>query len=631
MQIRLSSLWMTALAAPLLVGACSRPAANTNQAYPAEIAGWSDKVIQEQRDAAVKLAADITRAAAAGEKRFVVPPGQYRFGPGGAESLAVRGAKDFEIDATGSTFWLYPFQRKDGILIDNCRNVTLKGLTVDYSPTPYSQGVVTEINSTEGYIAMRVEPGFSSPLDTPSKSANAKIVHFTPEGDLLPSRLDWAKEVKAAEDGQYRIYPRGGWAWKYETGIKPGTRIALADRTMRMAVNVANSEACRIQDVTIYAAPHMALTEHMGAGGHVYQHCRVIRRPDTRRLLACNADVFHSIGVARGPMIENCELSFAADDLVNIHGLLSFVQEQRRPDQIDLVTQIVPTIAAGAEVRFYAQDSFALKGVAKVLSAESITLPESVQAADAFIAAKKIAFLKPARVVRVTLDRPVEVAPSDYASADDRIARGTVIRDNFFHDCYTRGVLLKSRDGRIENNRFDNIGIASIGVALDAHFMEAPLPSDIVISGNHIARNGYNDLVSRTDWNYHIGAISVTNEQTRGLPPTPTLSNITIRDNVIENTATIGILMTNVSGGAITGNTIRGFLDGTPDRMTGGLGGRMQLLNPAYAIVLARSTDIRLEGNTIEQPGPFAKGGIVFYGAVTASPQAPDAWKDRQP
>ncbi len=622
---------MTALAVTILVGACSRPATNTNAAYPAEIAGWSDKVIQDQRAAATKLAADITRAAAAGEKRFVVPPGQYRFGPGGTESLAIRGAKDFEIDATGSTFWLYPFQRKDGILIDNCRNVTLKGVTVDYYPTPYSQGVVTEINGTEGYIAMRVDEGFSSPLDTPSKSANAKIVHFTPEGELLPSRLDWAKEVTATEDGQYRIYPRGGWAWKYDTGIKPGTRVALADRTMRMAVNVANSEACRIQDVTIYASPHMAIIDHLGAGGNVYQNCRVIRRPETRRLLACNADVFHAAGSVRGPTVERCEFSFAADDLINIHGLLSLVQEQPQPDQIDLITQIVPTIAAGAEIRFYAQDSFALKATARVVKAESITLPERIEAADGFVTRKKIAFLKPARVVRVTLDRAVEVAPSDYASADDRIARGTVIRDNFFHDCYTRGVLLKSRDGRIENNRFDNIGIASIGVALDAHFMEAPLPSDIVISGNRITRNGYNDLVSRTDWNYHIGAISVTNEQTKGLPPGPTLSNIVIRDNVIENTATIGILMTNVSGGAITGNTIRGFLDGTPDKMTSGLGGRMQLLNPAYAIVLARSTDIRLEGNTIEQPGPFAKGGIAFYGNVTAAPQTPDAWKDRQP
>jgi len=70
--------------------------------------------------------------------------------------------------------------------------------------------------------------------------------------------------------------------------------------------------------------------------------------------------------------------------------------------------------------------------------------------------------------------------------------------------------------------------------------------------------------------------------------------------------------MTNVSGGVITGNTTRGFLDGTPDTMTGGLGGRMQLFSPAYVIVLARSTDIRLEGNTIEQPSPFARGASPF-------------------
>ncbi len=56
--------------------------------------------------------------------------------------------------------------------------------------------------------------------------------------------------------------------------------------------------------------------------------------------------------------------------------------------------------------------------------------------------------------------------------------------------------------------------------------------------------------------------------------------------------------------------------------MTSGLGGRMQLLNPAYAIVLARSTDIRLEGNTIEHPVLSPRAASLFT-ATSPPPRRP--------
>ena len=612
--------------------ACSRVTPKPLGAYPEDIASWTADDMQRQREAADRLVADLTKAAAAGEKRFLIPPGHYRFGPGGPENLHLKNAGDLEIDATGVTFWLYPFQRKDGILFENCRNVTLRGLTVDYFPTPFPQGEITGVNAAEGYLEFHLDPGYSSPLDVPSKTVGGKIVHFTPEGELLPSRLDWVKDITASGEGRFRIFPRGGWAYKYPAGIVPGTRLALADRSMRMAFNLKDSDACRLEDVTVHSTPHMAFTEHFGAGGHTYTRCRVVRRPGTNRLLASNADVFHSIAVTRGPTIEGCEFSYAADDLINIHGLLSLVFEQRKPDNLDLVTQLVRSFPPGTELKFYAHDSFAPKATAKVLRSDPVDIVERVSAATGLVASKKLAFLKPARVVRVTLDRPVEVERTDFVTSDDRIARGTIIRNNHFHDCYTRGVLLKAIDGLIENNRFDNMGIASIGVALDAHFMESPFPSDITIRGNTISRNGYNNLVNRNDWNCLIGAISVTCEQARGLPPHPISSNIRILENTVHDSASAGILMTNVSGGEIVNNTVRLFHNAPPDPIAPPLGGRMQLLNPAFGIVLARSENIRIEGNIVEQPGPFAKGGIAFFGRVSGTgPQKSDVWKDRQP
>lgn len=631
MRITLPAL-LAVLAISTVLPACSPAIPKPPLAYPEEIASWTADEMQQQREAAARILADLTKAAAAGKKRFVIPPGDYRFGPGGPENLHLKNAGDLEIEATGATFWLYPFQRKDGILFENCRNVTLRGLTVDYFPKPFPQGKVTEVNAAEGYIEFHLDPGYSSPFDIPSKTVGGKIVHFTPEGELLPSRLDWVKDITAAGEGRFRVFPRGGWAYKYPAGIVPGTRLALADRSMRMAFNLKDSDACKLEDITVHATPHMAFTEHFGAGGHTYSRCRVVRRPGTNGLLASNADVFHSVAVTRGPTIEDCEFSYAADDLINIHGLLSLVFEQRKPDNIDLVTQLVSSFPVGTELRFYAHDSFTLKATAKVLRSDSVDIAERISAATELVASKKIAFLKPARVVRITLDRPIEVERTDFVTSDDRVARGTIIRNNNFHDCYTRGVLLKTIGGLIENNRFDNMGIASIGVALDAHFMESPFPSDIIIRGNTISRNGYNNFVNRNDWNCLIGAISVTCEQASGLPPNPTSTNIRILENTVLDSASAGILMTNVARGEIVKNTVRLFHNAPPDPIAPPLGGRMQLLNPTFAIILARCENIRLEGNIVEQPGAFAQGGIAFFGRVSAAgPQKPDAWNAPQP
>ncbi|PTX98048.1 hypothetical protein DB345_04210 [Spartobacteria bacterium LR76] len=612
---------------PFITEAHARPPGNA--AYPPQVAAWTEEEIQRQRASASQLILDIAAAVAAGERRFVVPPGQYRFGPGGAANLLLKGVRDFELDADGATFWLYPFQRVDGVELQDCEDVTIKGLTIDYSPMPCSQGTVTEINAEAGYIEFTVDTGFPLPLEIRSGSVNAKIVHFTEKGSLLASRLDWVRKVSDCGNGRYRVFPKHGWVYKIPGDIRPGTRIALADRAMRMAVNLSNSSHCRLQDITIYATPHMAFTEFLGKGGHVYQGCRVIRRPDTKRLLASNADVFHSVGVEVGPTIEHCEFSFAADDLVNIHGLLGVTLEKAGADQAEIVSQAGKAPGVGEELRFYDRETFALKASAKIVEIGKVDDESRRKAAQDMMAGDRVAFIHPAVVSRVILDRPVDVSRRDYVVSDERVARGTVIRNNNFHDCYTRGILLKCADGRIERNRIDNMGISSIGVALDAHFMEAPSPSDIVISGNLITRNGFCNFVSGTGWNYLIGAISVTNELGSGLPQGPVMENIRISGNTIRNTATIGILLTNVAGGEIVDNTIEGFLDSTAQEFSGVFGGRMKLSEPFHAIVIARSEHIRLERNTIKFPGRRALGAIAFHGNVSAGPQKPDIWRER--
>ena len=365
----------------------------------------------------------------------------------------------------------------------------------------------------------------------------------------------------------------------------------------------------------------MAFTEHMGDGGHVYRRCRVIRRPDTDRLLACNADVFHSIGVAHGPDIENCEFSYAADDLINIQGFLSLVFRQPSAGSVDVLTQVAADMPVGTRVRFF--DFATLQSRGKATVTESALLDDDdAQAAQEMVKEKKLNFLKPARLLHLTLDHEVPLEKYTLMVDDARVARGAVIRGSYLHDCFARGIVFKGDQGLIENNRFENLGIASIGLSIDPIFMEGPFNSAITIRGNQITRNGWNDLVSRGDWNYMIGAISVTSERGQGLAEAPTNFDIHVVDNTITDSANCGILMTNVSGGEITGNILVNPVAKEPLDM----GKRMGLEDPDYGIVVAASQDIKVEGNKIDPEGAFCKGPIRYYPPVTnVGPQQPAA------
>lgn len=591
------------------------------QAFPAETQKWTEQDILAQQARARDLRDQILAAAARGETSFTIPPGDYRFHPDAVPNLHLKNLKNFTIEAAGVTFWLYPFQRVDGILLEDCHGVTLRGLTVDYWPTAYPQGRITALDPAKHWLEMTVDAGFSPPTALKSSMAGAKVVHFTESGEFLESRLDWADKVEERSGGIYRVFMRGRHLFS-NPEILPGTRIALADRTQRMVFNLKDSSRCTLEDITVFASPHMVFTEHFGAGGHSYKRCRVIRRPGTSRLLACNADVFHSIGVVNGPVIEDCELSWSADDLINIHGFLSLVYEQRSPDTLDVLTQMVSDLPEGTLLRFYDFQTQEPHGEARVVKTSVVDIVDRVSDARAMIKEKKVKFLQPAHLLRVRLDQPVEVAKYTLVTDDARVARGTKIRRNHFHDCYTRGVLLKCLDGVIEENRIDNIGIASIGIAVDPHFMEGPFSENILIRGNTITRNGFPNLISRGGWNFLIGAISVTSERSSGLPDFAANFGIRILENTITDSSAIGIFLSNVRGGEIRDNVIRN----TSARPPLSLGERMEIDDPAFAILVAESSKIRIEGNRVESPGPYSRGALGFVGNVRdCGPQSPEA------
>lgn len=105
-------------------------------------------------------------------------------------------------------------------------------------------------------------------------------------------------------------------------GISNGT-----GRPAGLTYLITNSTRVHTANVTLHGGATEAVVEAGGNGGHTYNGVRVVRRQGQSpvRLLAANADGFHSSCVRDGPSLVDSEISFTGDDLLNIHSRLAIV------------------------------------------------------------------------------------------------------------------------------------------------------------------------------------------------------------------------------------------------------------------------------------------------------------------
>ena len=75
---------------------------------------------------------------------------------------------------------------------------------------------------------------------------------------------------------------------------------------------VGNSSRVTSEDITIYSSKGLNFYELDGEGGHTYR--RVANKRRDGQLISSNADCFHSIDVAVGPLLEDSELAYCLDD-----------------------------------------------------------------------------------------------------------------------------------------------------------------------------------------------------------------------------------------------------------------------------------------------------------------------------
>lgn len=442
------------------------------------------------------LRALIHQRLAAGDKRIVIPPGRYRLQAERGSHLSFSGIADVEIIADNVELVCTATVR--ALWFEDCSNVTVRGLAVDYDPLPFTQGRITAMAPDKSWLEFELIDGY------PDHRLDGPFQLYDPSTRAL-RRGDarWDEPIQSLGGHRYRIRKADRYRFDPAEDTEVVGDLVVARNSFGKggsphAVELRACKGMRFEDVTLFASPSFGFFER-GCDGTTFLRCRVDRRalgedPVKRavpRMRSLNADAFHSKDATKGPAIHACSARFMGDDAVNINGRYHFVRGSRGREVRIVIIDTNATIRAGEPVQFlpYAGPRPA---DAMVVRSETDALPLTDDE-KAFILRLRMDERTRGELLEgkaachtLTLDREVDLAMGSAVCCPLRVGNGFAVRDCDFGDNRSRGILIKAGDGEVSGNRITRSRMHAILVSPEFWWMEAGISSNLVIKDNHI-------------------------------------------------------------------------------------------------------------------------------------------------
>lgn len=148
----------------------------------------------------------IDRAIADGANTVVVPPGRYRVTPVDRQHLVLRDLQGVTIVADGVEMICTETTR--ALTIGNCRDVTIRGLTIDYDPLPFTQGRIIALSPDKKIHDIELLDGYPR-ADT---VRNFKYEIFAPETRTLRCGDHYPAGVETIDPSHIRVVNNDGSA-----------------------------------------------------------------------------------------------------------------------------------------------------------------------------------------------------------------------------------------------------------------------------------------------------------------------------------------------------------------------------------------------------------------------------------
>lgn len=402
------------------------------------------------------------------------------------------GYKNATIDGQGAT--LIFTRGNTPFLLQNCENVTLKNLKVDYNEATYFQGQIVAVDSENYSIDVLLEDGFlPAPLGTGTQVSGGGGLHGmifdteTKARRITGGHLDHfkASEIEEVDADTFRFTFSESYRDQFE-GIFVGDTVTYgmgknlpspagdSGKLAAGAVLVTKSSDITFKNVSLYRSLIMGYVVYDNVGDVTFDNIRIEPKPGTTGMLSTCSDGIHAKNNRGSVNIQNSYIEACGDDLISVS-----TKDEAIKEMIDTKTFVLQSteivyyfyaIQEGDTLQFVDKVNGKVLGTAEVISAQ----------ADAS-----------KRTHQVVLDAEIP-GLSDYDSFENirvinqsATSGGTEITGNTLVPVFRHAMLLRLNDAQILNNKVQSKG-STIGIRVQDEAGVGPFSENVILSGNEV-------------------------------------------------------------------------------------------------------------------------------------------------
>ncbi len=435
----------------------------------------------------------------AGNNYIVIPSGVYKVTTQNNAYLTFKNLRNVTIDFTGVEF--IGQVRTRMFDISNCENLTLKGLTFDYDPLPFTQAWITNIDRDKNWD-IKVIDGY--PAEDINSAKDCWPIQVYGKDSLeLVNPMRFRDNIAVERTGEDTYHISGGIDRTGEIGdiVVFGFQHNSAG-VGTTGIQSSNCINLQIENFTLYSSPGGVAFREICNTKTFYRNCVLDRRPleidiiprGLKRLRSGNHDAFVCKNASIGPQLIGCTARYQCDDCVNISGVYSIVStsmngELRILDGHPILPEFNDiNMAVGDSIQIMTLEGERLED-AVILSLEPDG--ERCEEEAQFLAQLE---LWPGlsdgfrNAYKIKLDRKETLPRGAIIISNNHCCNGFLIKDCTFGHARSRGLLIKA-SGVIENNTINNSCASGIQVSTEFIWLSGGCSSDLKIIGNTLRNN----------------------------------------------------------------------------------------------------------------------------------------------
>lgn len=470
-------------------------------------------------------------------KKLVFEPGEYHFYPEGAQTkvyyesnttdinpkvcaFLFEKINNLVIDGQGSTLIFH--EQMQPFTFDNCSNITLKNLSIDWEQPLTAQAEILKVN--KHYIELAIDE-----KQYPYRMEDEKLFFQENRHD----KKEWRSTMEFDRKGRFVVPQTGDWGclgdnWHDYSVVAtmPGI-IRLNNNFKRLpakgnflvlrhservhaGIFILESKNITVQNINLYQATGLGILAQFSENLTFNQY-RAIPNLEQNRYFGGGDDGLQ-VSNCRGEVtVENCEFAGLMDDPVNVHGTSVQVQKILAPNKLSCRFMHDQSVGMnwghkGDKISFIENEQMNSLGVGEVAGYQ----------------------MEGTKNFTVTFTQPVPASLQEGDALENLSwAPDVLIKDSQFKSCRARGILV-STPGKvvIENNIFESSGSAIL-IPGDANgWFESGAVKDVLIR-----RNTFSDLCNTSSYQFCEAIISVYPIIPKPDENTPFHRNIRIENN----------------------------------------------------------------------------------------------------